>query len=294
VDLERKCRIWDFCSVQISRPYGYKYAREAEKLDSMSIGFRSQTTKAGRDLRSSADPASDAHFSDLRFGALSRSEGPPSSATPQRKEDANQYLFRMRARSCLSPWLGSPRSFSKLFLSVEVRHEMKPRNTFLLKCTNTPWGLCYPHNPIFNSLFLQSKLSNTSTMTKTNPSSIRSPTESKEAASLEIEDPSQTPTISDDRDRYIMMMHGTLELDPLPSSSPRDPLNWPTWKKDVHVLMVAFHAMLTTFTAASIIPGFHSFALKYGTSIEQASYLTSAQVSQTLPWISESFYTSID
>jgi hypothetical protein len=89
------------------------------------------------------------------------------------------------------------------------------------------------------------------------------------------------------------MWHGTLELDPLPSSSPRDPLNWPTWKKDVHVLMVAFHAMMTTFTAACIIPGFHSFALKYGTSIEQASYLTSAQVSQFLPWTRGRFYTSI-
>src|ERR1035438_2645643 len=100
-------------------------------------------------------------------------------------------------------------------------------------------------------------------MTKTNPSSASLPTESKEGASSEIEDPSQTSTMSDDRERYIMMRHGTLELDPLPSSSPRDPLNWPTWKKDVYVLMVAFHAMLTTFTAAGIIPGFHSFALKY-------------------------------
>jgi hypothetical protein len=129
-------------------------------------------------------------------------------------------------------------------------------------------------------------------MTKTNPSSIRPPTESKEGASFEIENP-QISTISDNRNKYILMRHGTLELDPLPSSSPRDPLNWPTWKKDAHVLMVAFHAMLTTFTAACIIPGFHSFALKYGTSIEQASYLTSAQVSQILPWISRRFYTSI-
>ncbi len=119
-------------------------------------------------------------------------------------------------------------------------------------------------------------------MTKTNPSSVNLPNESKVESSSEIEDPSQTSIVGDDRDQYILMRHGTLELDPLPSSSPRDPLNWPTWKKDVHVLMVAFHAMLTTFTAACIIPGFHSFALKYGTSIEQASYLTSAQVSQIL------------
>jgi hypothetical protein len=139
--------------------------------------------------------------------------------------------------------------------------------------------LIFPTTQSSITLYLQGELSNTFTMTTTNPSSVNTPAESKEAASFEIEDPSQTSIISDDRDQYLMMRHGTLELDPLPSSSSRDPLNWPTWKKDVHVLMVAFHAMMTTFTAASIIPGFHSFALKYGTSIEQASYLTSAQVS---------------
>jgi hypothetical protein len=129
-------------------------------------------------------------------------------------------------------------------------------------------------------------------MTNTNSSSANLPSEPKEGgASAEIEDPSQISTISDDRKRYIMKRHGTLELDPLPSSSPRDPLNWPAWKKDVHVLMVAFHAMMTTFTAACIIPGFHSFALKYETTIEQASYLTSAQVSQFLP--SGRFYPGI-
>jgi hypothetical protein len=130
-------------------------------------------------------------------------------------------------------------------------------------------------------------------MTKTNSSSVRPPAESKEGATLEIEDPSQTSTINDDRDEYLLIRHGTLELNPLPSSSPKDPFNWPIWKKNVHVLMVAFHAMLTTFTAACIIPGFHSFALKYGTSIEQASYLTSAQVSQFLPQISGRSYPSI-
>jgi hypothetical protein len=161
---------------------------------------------------------------------------------------------------------------------------MKNRDWFLLKSTNTPWGFCFPSTLVFMNPLPAKQTLRRFTMTQTNPSFIRPPTESKEAASFEIEDPSQTSTISeDDRNQYIMMRHGTLELDPLPSS-PRDPLNWPTWKKDVHVLMVAFHAMLTTFTAACIIPGFHSFSLKYGTSIEQASYLTSAQVSHPLPW----------
>ena len=161
-------------------------------------------------------------------------------------------------------------------------YETYTRILVLALSTNTPWGLPTTHSSI--TLHPQSNLSYTFTMTNTNPS-CSPPAGSKEEASFEIEDPSQASINSNDRDReqYLMMRHGTLELDPLPSSSPRDPLNWPIWKKDVHVLMVAFHAMMTTFTAAGIIPGFHSFAVKYGTSIEQASYLTSAQVSQVLP-----------
>lgn len=29
---------------------------------------------------------------------------------------------------------------------------------------------------------------------------------------------------------YLMERHGTLDLDPVPSMSPADPYNWPTWK----------------------------------------------------------------
>jgi hypothetical protein len=29
---------------------------------------------------------------------------------------------------------------------------------------------------------------------------------------------------------YLLKRHGTLELDPMPSQDPADPLNWPRWK----------------------------------------------------------------
>jgi MFS family permease len=77
---------------------------------------------------------------------------------------------------------------------------------------------------------------------------------------------------------YLLSRHGTVNLNPLPSSSPEDPLNWPAWKKNTHVLLVAFHAMTTTFMAAGIISGFVEFAKAYGTSIPKASYLTSVQI----------------
>lgn len=97
-------------------------------------------------------------------------------------------------------------------------------------------------------------------------------------AVIHLENGSHQSSISNDIKRYIIERHGTLELDPLPSSSPKDPLNWPKWKKNTQLLMVAFHAMMNTFMAAGIIPGFYNFSVKYGTTIEEASYLTSVQV----------------
>jgi hypothetical protein len=36
--------------------------------------------------------------------------------------------------------------------------------------------------------------------------------------------------ISVEHRAYLLQRHGTLDLNPLPSSDPADPLNWPTWK----------------------------------------------------------------
>lgn len=39
-----------------------------------------------------------------------------------------------------------------------------------------------------------------------------------------------TTDLSENHARYIRSRHGTLDLDPLPSMDPADPLNWPLWK----------------------------------------------------------------
>lgn len=62
------------------------------------------------------------------------------------------------------------------------------------------------------------------------------------------------------------------------SSHPDNPRNWPIWKKNVQILMVAFHSMVATFMAAGIIPAFDSMAEEYGVTVPEASYLTSIQV----------------
>ncbi|KAF4625227.1 hypothetical protein G7Y89_g12942 [Cudoniella acicularis] len=55
--------------------------------------------------------------------------------------------------------------------------------------------------------------------------------------------------LSSEHREYLIARHGTIDLDPLPSMDPADPLNWPTWKKNTNLLLVSFHAMITTFTA---------------------------------------------
>lgn len=62
------------------------------------------------------------------------------------------------------------------------------------------------------------------------------------------------------------------------ADSPQNPRNWPLWKKNIQIVMVAFHSMMGTFTAAGIIPAYDDFAKQYNVSVPTASYLTSFQV----------------
>ncbi|KUL85007.1 hypothetical protein ZTR_07782 [Talaromyces verruculosus] len=74
---------------------------------------------------------------------------------------------------------------------------------------------------------------------------------------------------------YLISRHGTVELDPLPDMTDADPYNWPKWKKVVNLIMIAFHAMMATFTAAAIMAAFVDIAADLGVSVQRASYLTS-------------------
>jgi hypothetical protein len=63
-----------------------------------------------------------------------------------------------------------------------------------------------------------------------------------------------------------------------PIQSLQDPRNWPRWKKNAQILMVAFHSCVSTFMAAGIIPAYDMLAERYGVTVPDASYLTSFQV----------------
>ena len=62
------------------------------------------------------------------------------------------------------------------------------------------------------------------------------------------------------------------------ADSTRNPRNWPPWKKNIQIVMVAFHSMMGTFTAVRIFPAYDTFAKQYNMSVPTASYLTSFQV----------------
>jgi hypothetical protein len=105
-----------------------------------------------------------------------------------------------------------------------------------------------------------------------------SPPKNETLIASQVEDASPAPNLDRGQQEYLLSRHGTLHLSPLPSASPDDPLNWPAWKKNSQMLMVAFHAMMCLVAAAGIIPAFEDFAKEYKRPIEDITYLTGAQV----------------
>jgi hypothetical protein len=86
--------------------------------------------------------------------------------------------------------------------------------------------------------------------------------------------------LTPEHQRYLIERHGTLDLDPIPGPGGADPYNWPNWKviarnystgirdtdidaqKVTNLTLVAFHALMCTFTAAAIIPAYENISLE--------------------------------
>lgn len=77
---------------------------------------------------------------------------------------------------------------------------------------------------------------------------------------------------------FLEDRYGSCDMDPIPSMSDEDPLNWPLRAKLLQLFMVAFHAFSTTFMAAGLIPSFAPLSQKLGVSMTACSYLTLAQI----------------
>ncbi|KAK6459477.1 major facilitator superfamily multidrug-resistance protein [Scheffersomyces xylosifermentans] len=96
--------------------------------------------------------------------------------------------------------------------------------------------------------------------------------------SMDPLDPLAVTALTTEHHEYLMTRHGSVQLDPLPSSDPQDPLNWPNWKKNFEILLIAFQTFSSTFMAAGLTPGFEPMAEAYGVTVPTASYFTSAQI----------------
>lgn len=77
---------------------------------------------------------------------------------------------------------------------------------------------------------------------------------------------------------YLMQRHGTIDLDPLPSADPKDPLNWPNWQKNYEILNIALSTFSSTFMAAGVNSAYEPLAELYGVSMSDASYFTSVMI----------------
>jgi MFS family permease len=91
-------------------------------------------------------------------------------------------------------------------------------------------------------------------------------------------DEEEVSHLTQEHRQYLLHRHGTLDLDPLPTSSDADPYNWPAWKKVLNLLFVAFHACMSVFAASAIIPAYEVIAEDLGVSLQRTSYLTSLQI----------------
>ncbi|EIW81744.1 MFS general substrate transporter [Coniophora puteana RWD-64-598 SS2] len=76
----------------------------------------------------------------------------------------------------------------------------------------------------------------------------------------------------------ILRRHGRLDLVPMPSDSPVDPLNWPSWKKNILLFIVSFHAAQGPLGAAIIIPAFQEFVEDLGVTLVEAPYSVSIEI----------------
>ncbi len=69
--------------------------------------------------------------------------------TPRLNSKTREPIHTCSARELDLAWplVGFPAIFSVFFSSYEFWHELKNRDCFLLKSTNTPQCLCSPHQP---------------------------------------------------------------------------------------------------------------------------------------------------
>lgn len=67
---------------------------------------------------------------------------------------------------------------------------------------------------------------------------------------------------------------GMMILDPQPDDSPNDPLNWPSWRRDVALLCLGFYCMVGGGMTPILAAGFNEVADDYNVSFSQVALTT--------------------
>ncbi|KAK3295238.1 major facilitator superfamily domain-containing protein [Chaetomium fimeti] len=102
--------------------------------------------------------------------------------------------------------------------------------------------------------------------------------EAHDEQNVEHSEPTQLHALTAEHREYLLQRHGTLDLEPVPDMTDTDPYNWPKSKKILNLAMIAFHAMMGTFTAAAVQSVFAEIAADLDVPIHQASYMLSLQI----------------
>ncbi|KAF4988893.1 hypothetical protein FDECE_14893 [Fusarium decemcellulare] len=79
---------------------------------------------------------------------------------------------------------------------------------------------------------------------------------------------------ADETDAKKKTDDGTIILEPQPEDSANDPLNWPSWRRDLALLSLGFYCMLGGGTTPLIAAGFTDVAKTYDVHVERVSLTT--------------------
>lgn len=67
---------------------------------------------------------------------------------------------------------------------------------------------------------------------------------------------------------------GAIILEPQPEDSANDPLNWPSWRRDIALLSLGFYCMIGGGTTPLVAAGFTDIAQTYNVDVERVSLTT--------------------
>lgn len=88
----------------------------------------------------------------------------------------------------------------------------------------------------------------------------------------EVDPPLPVPHLSESHAEFLMSRYGTVNLIPLPSEDINDPLNWPSWKKNLNLIGVSLQAMASVLMCSAPLPAMNLMAQYFGTNFEKVSY----------------------